>query len=147
MKHAMMVGSLLFIALLAVREAVPQEPAASPIVIAQGPPAELGSITGEGTWQLRIYTINRGRLDDFVDAWLTGAYPVRVAHGFKIPSAWVIRERNQFVWLIGYDGPGDWDSAQQAYYGSAARTGLDVDPLQFIAHGDTFFITPVTSSR
>jgi hypothetical protein len=70
-----------------------------------------------------------------------------VAHGFKIPSAWVIRERNQFVWLIGYDGPGDWDSAQQAYYGSAARTGLEVDPLQFIANGDVFFITPVTSAR
>jgi hypothetical protein len=126
--------------------ALAQEPASSPLL--PEPNLELlSSLTGEGTWQLRIYTINRGRLDDFVNAWLQGVYPVRLEHGFKIPAAWVIRERNQFVWVIGYDGPESWEDAQAGYYGSAARTGLDVDPLQFIAHGDSYFITPVSPKR
>jgi hypothetical protein len=117
---------------------------ASPI--SSGPLPELSSLTGSGVWQLRIYTINRGRLDDFADAWLEGVYPLRLRHGFKIPAAWLIRETNQFVWVLGYDGPEDWDAAQAAYYGSTERTSLEVDPLQFIARGESFSITPVPGS-
>lgn len=108
---------------------------------------ELSTLTGAGVWQLRIYTINRGQLDEFAQAWLEGVYPVRLRHGFQIPAAWLIRETNQFVWVIGYDGPEDWDAKQAEYYGSAERSGLEVDPLQFIAHGDAWLITPVPSAR
>ncbi|MDX1562615.1 MAG: hypothetical protein R3305_06785, partial [Gammaproteobacteria bacterium] len=98
----------------------------------------------EGTWELRIYTINRGRLDDFVAAWREGVYPLRLQHGFKIPAAWVSRQNNQFIWVLGYDGPLSWEDAQSAYYGSSARQSLDVDPLDLIAHGDTWPISPAT---
>ncbi len=52
------------------------------------------------TWQLRRYTINKGRLDDFVDAWRRGVYPLRLKFGFTIDGAWVIQERNEFVWIM-----------------------------------------------
>jgi len=29
------------------------------------------------TTQLRMYTINRGKMDDFVRAWKAGVYPLR----------------------------------------------------------------------
>lgn len=115
-----------------------------------GPGSEglaLSELAAEGTWELRIYTINRGRLDDFVAAWREGVYPLRLEHGFKIPAAWVSRQNNQFIWVLGYDGPLEWDEAQSAYYGSSQRQSLDVDPLDFIAHGDTWPITPATSER
>ena len=52
--------------------------------------------------QLRIYTINRGKLDDFVEGWKKFVYPLHYQFGFTIPQAWVIRERNEFVWIVSY---------------------------------------------
>ena len=120
----------------------------SPIRIASQAPdgLALSAMTGSGHWELRIYTINRGRLDDFVDAWLTGVYPLRLEHGFSIPAAWVSRENNQFIWLLGYDGPEAWEDKQSAYYGSSQRRSLAVDPLDMIAHGDTWTISSVNST-
>ncbi len=76
------------------------------------------SVTGSGVWQFRIYTINRGHLEDCASAWLRGVYPLRVQHGFQIPAAWTIKETNQFVWIIGYDGPEEWEAKE-------ATSGLD----------------------
>ena len=46
---------------------------------------------------MRIFTINKGKMEDFLEAWLKGVYPLRLKHGFKIDAAWVIRERNEFI--------------------------------------------------
>ena len=54
--------------------------------------------------QLRIYTINRGKLEDFVEGWKKFVYPLHYQFGFSIPKAWGIRERNEFVWIVSYDG-------------------------------------------
>ena len=93
--------------------------------------------------QLRRYTINRGKMDAFVEAWRAGVYPLRQKHGFTIPGAWVIRERNEFVWILAYDGPEPWESKEAAYYGSAERAALDPDPAQYIARAEQWFITSV----
>src|SRR3989304_2385945 len=86
--------------------------------------------------QLRIYTINRGRLDDFVAAWRAGVSPLRQQFGFRVAGAWGIRERNQFVWILSYDGPQAWEAADAAYYGSPQRAALNPDPAQWIAQGE-----------
>lgn len=146
MKRIVMTGSLLLLAVMAGRTALSQEAASSSIV--EPTNFELSSLTGSGVWQLRIYTINRGRLDDFVDAWREGVYPLRLEHGFQIPAAWLIRDNNQFVWILGYDGSQeDWEAKQSEYYGSSQRQSLGVDPLDWIAHGESSYITPVTSER
>jgi hypothetical protein len=46
-------------------------------------------------------------MDDFVRAWRAGVHPLRLRHGYRIDGAWVIKERNEFVWLLSRDG-GDW---------------------------------------
>ncbi len=93
--------------------------------------------------QLRMYTINRGRLDDFVVAWRADIYPLRRQLGFHIDGAWVIRERNEFVWLLRYDGPQEWKDAETAYYTSPQRKALDPDPAQWIAQTEHYFITSI----
>ncbi|KRT76882.1 MAG: hypothetical protein XU14_C0027G0023 [Armatimonadetes bacterium CSP1-3] len=93
--------------------------------------------------QLRIYTINRGRLDDFVAAWRAGVSPLRQQFGFRVAGAWVIRERNQFVWILSYDGPQAWEAADAAYYGSPQRAALNPDPAQWIAQINHWFLEPV----
>lgn len=96
--------------------------------------------------QLRVYTINRGKLDDFVRAWRAGVYPLRQKLGFRIDGAWVLKERNQFVWLMSYDGT-DWEAQDKAYYASPDRKALNPDPAQFIALAEQWFLSEVVSCR
>jgi hypothetical protein len=93
--------------------------------------------------QLRMYVINRGKLDAFVAAWYAGVYPLRIRHGFRIDKAWTIADRSTFVWLLSYDGPEEWEAKEAAYYGSAERAALDPDPAQWIAQANHWFLTPV----
>jgi len=36
--------------------------------------------------QLRLYTIDKGRLDDFAKAWRAGVYPLRLKMGNGLPG-------------------------------------------------------------
>lgn len=92
--------------------------------------------------QLRIYTINKERMDDFVRAWTAGVFPLRQRFGFHIDGAWIIKERNEFVWLLSYDGD-DWEAKDAAYYASSERAALNPDPSQYIARPEHWFLTPV----
>ena len=93
--------------------------------------------------QLRIYTINKGKMDEFVKGWLAGVYPLHLEHGYKIGRAGVIQDRNEFVWEVSYDGPEDWDAKQSAYFASPERAALDPDPAQYIAKTERWFVNPV----
>ena len=68
--------------------------------------------------QLRIYTINKGKLDEFVKGWTEFVYPLHYSFGFTIDLAEVIEERSEFVWIVSYDGPDSWDDKQAEYYAS-----------------------------
>ena len=94
------------------------------------------------TTQLRIYTINKGRMNDFVQAWKAGVYPLRLKHGYRIDGAWVIKERNEFVWLLSRNED-DWEASEAAYYRSSERAAVDPDPAQYIAKAERWFLTPV----
>lgn len=92
--------------------------------------------------QLRRYTINRGKLGEFVAAWKNGVYPLRTKMGYRI-QAWTIKDRNEFVWILGYDGPDEWEVKERAYYGSPERAALNPDPAQFIARAESWFLEPI----
>ena len=81
-------------------------------------------------FQLREYTIEEGRLDDFVREWREHVLPVRVAKGFGVLGPWVEREQSRFVWILGYDG--DLAAANAAYYASPQRHALDPDPARLV---------------
>ncbi len=93
--------------------------------------------------QLRTYTINKGKLDEFVKAWSEGVYQLRLKKGFRIDGAWTIKENSQFVWILSYDGPEDWQTKQDQYYDSPERKALNPDPAQYIASSEEWFISPV----
>jgi hypothetical protein len=93
--------------------------------------------------QLRIYTINKGKLGEFVEGWSKFVYPLHIKHGFKIERAEVIEARNEFIWIVSYDGPDDWDEKQKAYYGSSERAAVDPDPARFIAKTERWMIRSV----
>lgn len=94
--------------------------------------------------QLRIYTINKGKLDEFVEGWTKFVYPLHLKHGFRIDRADVLRERNEFVWIVSYDGPHEeWEKKQAAYYASPERKAVDPDPARLIARSEKWLINSV----
>jgi hypothetical protein len=94
--------------------------------------------------QLRIYTINRGALAEFVQEWQTKIRPLRLTVGFQVLSAWTVEATNQFVWLLAYDGPEAWEAKDNAYYQSEQRRTMVPDPARHIARTEHYFIESVS---
>ena len=93
--------------------------------------------------ELRIYTINRGALDQWVKEWREMIKPLREKLGFEILDAWTIKETNQFVWVLRYDGPEPWEKLDQAFHDSEERRSFDPDPARNLARAEHFFLEPV----
>jgi hypothetical protein len=79
-------------------------------------------------WQLRIYRINEGELDAWVDEWNAHVRPLRERRGFRVLGPWI--EGRTFVWLLGHDG--DFAAADARYYASDERKAVDPDPARHI---------------
>ena len=94
------------------------------------------------TLQMRIYTINRGALDAWVTEWREKIKPLRLSLGFTIPGAWTIEATNQFVWLLGYDGPEPWDKLDNAFHHSRQRREMVPDPARHIARIEQHYLAP-----
>lgn len=92
--------------------------------------------------QLRIYTINRGALQQFSAEWAAMIKPLRLKLGFKIGGAWTIESTSQFVWIMSYDGPEPWETLDQAYFQSPERHAMNPDPARLIARMEHFFMEP-----
>jgi hypothetical protein len=82
-------------------------------------------------FQLRDYTVEDGRLGDFIAEWREQVLPLRLALGFNVLGPWVERATSRFVWIIGYDG--DLAAANERYYSSRERAAMDPDPARLIA--------------
>jgi hypothetical protein len=93
--------------------------------------------------QLRLYTIEQGKLAEFVQEWLAGVYPLRQKHGFKVEGAWLLREENKFAWILSYHVSEDWETLDAAYYASPERTRLDPDPARLIVESQHWFASSV----
>jgi len=94
-------------------------------------------------YQLRRSRIKPGRMAEFLDAWLAGVYPLRKQFGFRFVGAWVVEASDEFVWILGYEGPDGFAAADARYYASAERGALRPDPAHLIAASDHRMIRSV----
>jgi hypothetical protein len=51
--------------------------------------------------QLRDYRVRHGHMDEWIAGWEGGVVPLRQQEGFVIVGAWVDRQHDRFVWLVG----------------------------------------------
>ena len=91
-------------------------------------------------FQLRDYTIEEGRLDDFVREWRELVLPLRKSLGFSVLGPWIERETSRFVWLVGYEG--DIREADERYYASDERKVMDPDPGRFVSERREVWLEP-----
>lgn len=66
--------------------------------------------------QLRIYTINKGQLEQFASEWAQKLKPLREKIGFQIPGAWTVPGTNQFVWIMALEDSKNRDALEAAYF-------------------------------
>lgn len=93
--------------------------------------------------QLRMYTIEEGKMEAWIHGWKKGVLPLRQKFGFRVDGAWVVPNENKFVWILTYDGPEGFEARDAAYYASEERKALDPDPAQYIADALTWFMDSV----
>lgn len=89
--------------------------------------------------QLRIYTINKGQLQQFAQEWKEQLKPLREKIGFSIRGAWTVPSTNQFVWVMALD-EGNWDELDSAYFHSEERKAMQPDPGRLIARMENHFV-------
>ena len=70
------------------------------------------------TIQLRRYSIEPGRMDDFI-AWWRSIIEPRAKYGFRVVFAYADDENSEFVWAVAHDG--DFDAAEAEYMASPER--------------------------
>ncbi len=95
------------------------------------------------TLQLRIYTINKGEMEQFIREWDEKIRPLREKIGFRVYGAWTSDSTNQFIWLMGYDGTDTWEVKDGAYFNSPERKAMQPDPARHIARSEHFFVKDV----
>jgi hypothetical protein len=94
-------------------------------------------------YQLRHYKIRPGTMAAFIDAWLSGVYPLRIRFGFSFAGAWVVEGKDEFVWIIGYDGAEGFTEADRRYYDSQERKAMAPDPAQYIEAGSKLMLKSI----
>lgn len=95
------------------------------------------------TTLLRTYTVREGKLEEWAQKWRDLLVPLRVEFGFEIHGAWMDGERNQFVWVISYDGPETFEERDAQFWASPEAQALGLDPLQYLVKTDVRDVTTV----
>ncbi|MGY1710539.1 hypothetical protein ACI8AC_13635 [Geodermatophilus sp. SYSU D00758] len=73
------------------------------------------------TVQLRRYTIEPGRMADFL-AWFPTLLPVRASFGFRVVAAFADEPNDAFVWAVEHDGDeAEFRAVEEEYNASAER--------------------------
>ena len=93
--------------------------------------------------QLRIYTINKGMMDDWL-ALFPKLIPVMEDAGIKVESTWVNEERTKFIWIRSYgDSVENIATAEAAFYGSEWWLANVVHVRSHLAHREIVQIETV----
>ena len=66
--------------------------------------------------QLRMYTINRGMMDQWVKHFTQTLVPFHEKLGIKIEGMWVNEDRNQFIWIRSFADADDLKAKEAAFH-------------------------------
>jgi ribosomal protein L11 methylase PrmA len=83
-------------------------------------------------YQLRIYSVKRGEMKDWLTEWREKIAPLRREHGFVVVGSWFSEKEDRFVWILGWDGDGTYEEADRRYYDSPQRKALAPDPARHV---------------
>jgi hypothetical protein len=76
--------------------------------------------------QIRIYTINRGAMDDFLEHFKNETMPLHESIGWPVVSTWVNRPQNEFIWVRTHNDAEDLEAKAKAFREEAAARGIQL---------------------
>ena len=76
--------------------------------------------------QIRIYTINRGQLDDFLKHFQEEVMPLHEKVGWPIVASWVNRPQNEFIWIRTYKDAADLEAKTKAFQAKRAELNIQL---------------------
>ena len=74
--------------------------------------------------QLRIYTINRGEMDAFLENFKEVVMPLHEQVGLPIISTYVNRPQNEFIWVRSFVDEADRTAKQKAFQDARAAANI-----------------------
>ncbi len=79
--------------------------------------------------QVRIYTINRGMLDSWIQLFNEKIVPTSARFGVTVVGAWVNRPQNEFIWVRTFES----EAALKVYEDSPERAAYSPQTGSHIA--------------
>jgi hypothetical protein len=76
--------------------------------------------------QIRIYTINRGEMDTFLEHFTTQTVALHEQVGIPIVGMWVNRPQNEFIWVRTFADAEDRDARSKAFQEAARAAGVQL---------------------
>jgi NIPSNAP protein len=74
--------------------------------------------------QIRIYTINKGEMDNFLKHFKEEITPLHERIGVPIVGTWVNRPQNEFIWVRTYKDKADLEAKSKAFQAEVAAAGI-----------------------
>ena len=74
--------------------------------------------------QIRIYTINKGEMDNFLKHFKDDIKPLHEKIGIPIVGAWVNRPQNEFIWVRTYRDKTEMEAKSKEFQAAVAATGI-----------------------
>jgi hypothetical protein len=74
--------------------------------------------------QIRIYTINKGEMDNFLKHFKEDIIPLHEKIGVPIIGTWVNRPQNEFIWVRTYKDKAELEVKSKGFQAAVAAAGV-----------------------
>ena len=96
--------------------------------------------------QLRIYTVNRGMMDQWLKLFTETIVPLQEKHGIKIDGMWVNEDDNQFIWVRSFVDAADMESKVASFRSSQEWQAVSDHVMSHLASEDVRDMEPVATA-
>lgn len=74
--------------------------------------------------QIRIYTINKGEMDNFIKHFKDDIIPLHQQISVPIVGSWVNRPQNEFIWVRSYKDKAEMEAKNKEFQAAVAAAGV-----------------------
>ena len=93
--------------------------------------------------QLRIYTINRGMMESWLNVFEERILPIHDRLGIPIEATWVNADSTEFIWVRSFESEDVIAQKEAEYFATPERKALGDLPTSHIAKIEVRVIEPV----
>ena len=97
------------------------------------------------TAQLRIYTINRGMMDSWLEVFNQHIRPLHDRLEIPVVSSYVNADRSEFIWIRRFRSAEEIPTKEAEFFASPERTALGDIPTSHIAKMEVRVIEEVAA--